>query len=372
MMRTKMPNTPLVMKIYSTLAAEFLAFEPEMDPNFEEPLIEHIDSNGLNRYVDEIKDEITAETRNGRFDFMAAYPFYDSLKSKVRHATPKVETQNGLVCGCLTVYLNEPLNVSERQQLLQYVQQQYQYGWGKKIAEQEIEVADGTLHLHFGADDDLNVEFEFVSVVTEENLAEVDDGAEKKKYEITDIAHPDNPKLHRIRSLVDLCDDVLKGTLGGYVESYENLSQEGDSWVGKDAVACEDAYVSGNAILTDCAVAKGSSYIGKNALVAGNAVVQDYAIIAAGWITETACVCGYAKIWSEEQQLCTPTIRGNARVYGDISGNVICRGAALILPGTSLINRTGDCFIFEDDRVSVELAERTPPPKEPRTHDFER
>ena len=69
--------------------------------------------------------------------------------------------------------------------------------------------------------------------------------------------------MHRIRSLVDLCDDVVKGTLGGYVESYENLSQEGDSWVGMDAVACEDAYVSDDAILTDCAIAKGSSYIGK-------------------------------------------------------------------------------------------------------------
>ena len=165
---------------------------------------------------------------------------------------------------------------------------------------------------------------------------------------------------------------MVKGTLGGYVESYENLSQEGDSWVGMDAVACEDAYVSDDAILTDCAIAKGSSYIGKNALVAGHAVVQDYANITAGLITDTACVCGYATIWSEEQRLCAPVIRGNARIYGGISGNVICRGNALILPGTSLVNRTNDCFIFEDDRVSVELAEHKPPTKETRAHDFQR
>ena len=31
-----------------------------------------------------------------------------------------------------------------------------------------------------------------------------------------------------------------------------------------------------------------------------------------------------------------------------------------------------DCFVLEDDRVSVQTASRTPPPKEPRTHDFER
>ena len=42
-----------------------------------------------------------------------------------------------------------------------------------------------------------------------------------KKYEITDIAHPDNPNLHRIRAVTDLTEDVLAGMLGGYVESYD-------------------------------------------------------------------------------------------------------------------------------------------------------
>lgn len=32
-----------------------------------------------------------------------------------------------------------------------------------------------------------------------------------KKYEITDIAHPDNPNLHRIRAVTDLTEDVLAG-----------------------------------------------------------------------------------------------------------------------------------------------------------------
>ena len=40
-----------------------------------------------------------------------------------------------------------------------------------------------------------------------------------KKYEITDIAHPDNPDLHRIRAVTDLTEDVLKGMLGGYGEA---------------------------------------------------------------------------------------------------------------------------------------------------------
>ena len=85
-----------------------------------------------------------------------------------------------------------------------------------------------------------------------------------KKYEITDIAHPDNPNLHRIRAVTDLTEDVLKGMLGGYVESYDNLDQEGRAWISADAIACENAVVCGDAVLTDHAVAKGCAYVGKN------------------------------------------------------------------------------------------------------------
>lgn len=193
-----------------------------------------------------------------------------------------------------------------------------------------------------------------------------------KKYEITDIAHPDNPNLHRIRAVTDLTEDVLAGMLGGYVESCDNLDQDGRAWISADAIACENAVVCGDAVLTDRAVAKGCAYVGKNATVMGDATVQDDAIVCGGLLTGESCVCGYAAIRQDEQTLCAPTIDGSARIYGEISGNVVCRGNAVVLPGTKLDNRTQDCFVLEDDRVSVQTASRTPPPKEPRTHDFER
>ena len=225
MISTKTPNTRLVMKIYSTLAAEFLGFEPGIDPDFSDLIIQHIDSDGLKRYASEIKAAVDAETREGRFNFMSAYPFIDSLSSKVRYATPTVEEQDGHLYGCLNVYLDEPLNADERQMLLTYTQQQYQSDWGRDIAEQEIEVEDGTLHLHFGSDADLNVKVGFVSIITKENLVERDDAIEQKKYEITDISHPSNPKWHRIRALEYIGEDVEHGDLGGFVESEDNLSQ---------------------------------------------------------------------------------------------------------------------------------------------------
>ena len=104
----------------------------------------------------------------------------------------------------------------------------------------------------------------------------------------------------------------------------------------------------------------------------GDATVQDDAIVCGGAIMGKSCVCGYAVIRQDEQTLCAPTIDGSTRIYGEISGNVVCRGNAVVLPGTKLDNRTQDCFVLEDDRVSVQTASRTPPPKEPRTHDFER
>ena len=193
-----------------------------------------------------------------------------------------------------------------------------------------------------------------------------------KKYEITDIAHPDNPNLHRIRAVTDLTEDVLAGMLGGYVESCDNLDQEGLAWISEDAIACENAVVCGDAVLADHAVAKGCAYVGKNAMMTGHAVAQDDAAICGGLLTGESCVCGYAVIRQDEQTLCAPIIDGSTRIYGEISGNVLCRGNAVVLPGTKLDNRTQDCFVLEDDRVSVQTASRTPPPKELCTHDFER
>ena len=122
-----------------------------------------------------------------------------------------------------------------------------------------------------------------------------------KKYEITDIAHPDNPNLHRIRAVTDLTEDVLKGMLGGYVESCDNLDQDGRAWISADAIACENAVVCGDAVLTDRAVAKGCAYVGKNAAVMGDATVQDDAIVCGGVIMGKSCVCGYAVIRQDEQ-----------------------------------------------------------------------
>ena len=83
----------------------------------------------------------------------------------------------------------------------------------------------------------------------------------EKKYEITNIAHPHYPWLHRIRALRDVREDVHAGDLGGFVQSEENLSQEGQCWIAGNAVVAEEAYVYGDAILWDHACARGCAAI---------------------------------------------------------------------------------------------------------------
>lgn len=58
-----------------------------------------------------------------------------------------------------------------------------------------------------------------------------------KKYELT--GEPNDHGLRRIRQLSD-------GALGGWIESEENLSQEGSCWVYGDARVYGNARVSGN------------------------------------------------------------------------------------------------------------------------------
>ena len=63
------------------------------------------------------------------------------------------------------------------------------------------------------------------------------------KYKITEIEHPKYPWLHRIQAVSDVNEKVPKGTLGGFIENENNLSQEGTCWIYDDAICCENGEV---------------------------------------------------------------------------------------------------------------------------------
>ena len=173
------------------------------------------------------------------------------------------------------------------------------------------------------------------------------------KYEITEISHPKYPWLHRIRALRDVGKDVHAGDLGGYVQSAENLTQEGSCWLSGDAIACEDALVSQHALVSDQAVIRGSAYVGDSSRIEDHVVVEDHAIVTAGCVELNARISGNAKIGANLVTKHFPLITQDAIVYGEVRGKVDVCGHSVILPGAKIDMPTNDTLRIEDNKVSI-------------------
>ena len=111
-----------------------------------------------------------------------------------------------------------------------------------------------------------------------ERIDDTVESNEDKKYELTDeTLEWGGHILHRIRALKDF-DHIKNGQFGGFIESEDNLSQEGNCWVYGTKIPCfrngdgvphyDDGVVYGNARVS------GNAKVGPNAMVYGNAVVS--------------------------------------------------------------------------------------------------
>lgn len=99
----------------------------------------------------------------------------------------------------------------------------------------------------------------------------------EKKYELTsETIDVFNKKLYRIRALKDF-GNVKKGDLGGFVESENNLSQEGNCWVSGNAKVYDNAEVYGCAEVYGYAnITKTEDYIVITPVGSENGVLTAY------------------------------------------------------------------------------------------------
>ena len=206
--------------------------------------------------------------------------------------------------------------------------------------------------MHFWQDHDFNFTVEEVTP--------------SKKYEITDIEHPKDPGLHRIRALRRVSETVGPGTLGGYVQSEENLSQENDgAWIYGEAICCESAIVTKGGFLTDHARASGSALISGEAEIGGYARVRDRAIVTGGTVQENALVCGEAVVRKNVATESVPLVEGHATVMGTVAGAVYLGADAFILPGNTVDNPTNSVLAINGTHVRLYNIEQVKPPKSP-------
>ena len=111
------------------------------------------------------------------------------------------------------------------------------------------------------------------------------------KYRFTDKSiNVGNHTLYMIRALRSF-GDVKAGDLGGYIESEDNLSHEGDCWVFGDDRTSMYAQVSGTARVWGDAQVSGTASIHGHAQVYGRARVS-----GCTWVYGNARICGDAYV----------------------------------------------------------------------------
>lgn len=187
----------------------------------------------------------------------------------------------------------------------------------------------------------------------------------RRKYKLVkrDFIIHEGRKLYRIKALktIGMFSDVLKGDLGGYVEGYHNLSQQGHSWIFHNAKVYENARVKDNALVGGEAEISGNAEVKDNATVGDNTKVYGNAKICGGaQVISNAVVFGNAKVTGNSNLFggCSNLIYGNALLKGKvgitrsqsachISDNVLVEDVIKIDSDKPLVELTGNSIINE-------------------------
>lgn len=168
-------------------------------------------------------------------------------------------------------------------------------------------------------------------------------------------------KLFRIEATKDLPrHNVKKGDIGGYIEKYENLSDNawvfGDAKVLGKAEVNERARVCGNAIVSGDALVYGNAQVSKGAQIAGKARVCG-----------EAQIFGYAQVFGNAQVLSNAwvfddaKVHGNAIVSGDaiVSGNATAHGNAYVSGSArvcgGVIKSKKDCVNIISEKYNITI-----------------
>ena len=168
----------------------------------------------------------------------------------------------------------------------------------------------------------------------------------EKKYKLTDETISLNgATLYRIEALKDF-GEIKKGDKGGFIESEDNLSHEGNAWVYDDACVYDNALVTDNACVSDNARVYGNSLVYSNAQVYNNArmcgnarVCGNAQVYGYTYVYGNSLVYGNARVSDNAYVYDNASVSNNARVWGNVRvyGNTNVCGDAEISTGSDYI-----------------------------------
>ena len=183
-----------------------------------------------------------------------------------------------------------------------------------------------------------------------------------KKYELTnesiELTKDDGSKvtLYRIKALKDFCD-VKEGELGGWVESEDNLSQEGTCWVYEDAEVYGNARVYNNAIIYGNAEVYGNAIVYNNVSIYGKAKIYGNAEVDGNArVHGSTEICGDTKISNNAAVYGMAKIFDNAEIFGyaKVYANALICGKAEIFGNTRVCGNAyihGDAKVYENAEI---------------------
>jgi len=123
--------------------------------------------------------------------------------------------------------------------------------------------------------------------------------------------------LYRIKSLKDF-GDVKANTLGGFVESYDNLSQDGDCWIYNNAKVYGGALINGNAKIKNLVQVYGGSIVnGYNTVISGKARIENKSTVLSDVIISDEVVVTNESFISGPVKLIHYAIASGSTINGD-------------------------------------------------------
>ena len=138
-----------------------------------------------------------------------------------------------------------------------------------------------------------------------------------KKYELTDITMEfEGRTLYRIRALEDFYD-VEKGDLGGWLQSEDNLSQEGYCWIYDNAKCVDNARmydnsrIYNNAVMYDYSAMYDDSRMYDYSAMYDNSRMYDY-----GRMYDDSAMYGCSEIYEDSVMFDYSAMYGNSAMYG--------------------------------------------------------
>ena len=156
--------------------------------------------------------------------------------------------------------------------------------------------------------------------------------------------------------------EIKSGTLGGWLESMDNLSQDGLAWVMDDAcvygnarvsgaaIVCDSAKVYGGAKVQDFALIKDEAQVGDGASVKCSATISDHAVVKGGEIVDSAMIFGYADVFNASVED-NAVIGGNAYVHNDGNTDLVVLDRAIVRDNAKIVCSAGGAYIYIYGRV---------------------